>query len=91
MLAREWQALLAEPGCSSRADLARRLGVTRARVTQVLQLLDLAPAVVDALAALGEALPRPVLTERRLRALLGQSAQAQQHLLRHITAGAAGG
>jgi hypothetical protein len=70
VLAREWQATLSSGTCSSRADLARKLGVTRARVTQVLALLDVAPEVVHAIAALGDPLPRPIVTERMLRPLL---------------------
>lgn len=47
-LAREWQASMGETG-ESRADLARRLGVSRARVTQVLGILDLAPGALELL------------------------------------------
>lgn len=42
--------------CASRADLARKLGVSRARVTQVLGLLELKPEVVE---ALGDPLSTP--------------------------------
>ncbi len=41
-LAQEWQQMLAAGERASRADLARRLGVSRARIPQVLGLLDLA-------------------------------------------------
>lgn len=51
----------------TQADLARKLGVSRARVTQVLRLLDLDPQVVAAIVALGGPLPRRVITERALR------------------------
>jgi len=42
-LAEEWQRWLADGDVRSKADLARTLGVSRARVTQVLDLLRLAP------------------------------------------------
>lgn len=66
--------------CTSRADLARKLGVSRARVTQVLRLLDLAPEVVAFVAALGDPLPRPVISERTLRPLLNLPAKEQQNI-----------
>lgn len=65
-LAQEWQSMLADGECASRAELARKLWVSRSRVTQVLGLLDLAPQVVAALAALGDPLPKPMVTERGL-------------------------
>ena len=49
-VAQEWQRMLSAGECASRVDLARKLGMMRARVTQVLSLLDLAPEVVEALA-----------------------------------------
>lgn len=50
----------------SRADLARRLGVSRARVTQVLQVLDLAP---EALEFLEQESGPGIVSERALREL----------------------
>jgi len=37
--ARQWKALIGTNGIESRADLARYLGISRARVTQVLKHL----------------------------------------------------
>jgi hypothetical protein len=54
---------------ASRAELARRLGVSRARVTQMLQLLTLSASVIDAIVHLGDPLPEPIMTERQLRPL----------------------
>jgi hypothetical protein len=68
IIAREWQEARENGGYPSLAAWARRLGVTRARVTQVLQLLNLVPEVVSTIAALGNPLPAPIITERRLRA-----------------------
>jgi hypothetical protein len=58
--------------------------MTRARVTQVLGLLELTPEIVDALAALGDPLPKPIVTERGLRSLLNQPATEQKHVLQAI-------
>lgn len=76
--------MLASGECASRADLARKLEVTRARVTQVLGLLDLAPEVIQAIATLGDPLPRPIVSERMLRPLLTMSAGEQKDTLEGV-------
>ncbi len=81
VLAQERQRALDDGECPSRAALARQLGVARARVTQVLGLLDLAPEVVHAVAALGAPLPRPVISERMLRASLTLPAEERKRAL----------
>jgi hypothetical protein len=58
-LAREWQEKLANGECSSRADLARKLGVSRARVTQILRLLRIDTEILKTLSELGDSPPRP--------------------------------
>lgn len=88
-LAQEWQAMLASGECTTRAAVARKLGVTRARVTQVLGLLKLAPQVIGALAALGDTLPRPIVTERSLRSLVKLPVKEQTRALQRIAAKAA--
>ena len=65
-VAKEWRALMSESSLTQ-ADLARKLRVSRARVTQVLRLLDLDPKVAATIVALGDPLPRQVITERALR------------------------
>lgn len=66
-VAREWRRAINERG-ESRADLARRLGISRARVTQVLQVLDLDSAALELL----ERSAGPgMVSERSLRALRG--------------------
>jgi hypothetical protein len=69
VVAEDWQRTLGERRCSA-AELARALGVSRARVSQVLRLLTLSPPVKDALHALGDPWPGRVVTERALRRLL---------------------
>jgi hypothetical protein len=77
--------------CASRADLACRLGVSRARVTQVLSLLDLAPEIAEALVALGVPLPKPIVTEHSLRSILRLPATEQPHAPRAMVSGPAAG
>ena len=73
----------------SRAGLARRLGVSRTRVTQVLGLLELAPEAVDAVAGLGDPLPGPIVTERMLRRLRTLPSAGQLHALAAVSRGPA--
>ncbi len=73
--------MLAEGAYVSRAELARKLRVSRARVTQVLGLLDLVPEVLEAVVGLGDPLPRPIVTERMLRRLLKLSGEEQRRVL----------
>ena len=76
-LAQEWQRALANGDYSSPADLSRKLGVSRARVTQVLQVLRIVPEVRKALAALGDPLASPIVTERRLRSVVNLPPEEQ--------------
>lgn len=80
---------MASEECVSRSALARKLGATRARVTQVLGLLELAPQVIGVLAALGDPLPRPIVTERSLRSLVRLPAKEQTRAMQRIAAKAA--
>ena len=66
-LALEWRKALDSGRYSSQADIARKKGVSRARVTQILNLLRLAPKVIGIVMDLGDPLPLPVVTERQLR------------------------
>jgi hypothetical protein len=51
----------------NRAELARRLGVSRARITQWLELLELPEQVLRDAEALGDNWSRQVMTEREIR------------------------
>ena len=63
------EALLADGTFASRADLARELGVSRARVTQVLGLLNLPAEALEILTAIGDPSPCGAISEHRLRQL----------------------
>jgi hypothetical protein len=77
--------MLASGECATRADLARKLGVSRARVTQVLRLLALAPDLLHGLVALGDPLPSPTVTQRSLRQVLKLPLEEQTLALTRIT------
>ena len=70
-LAREWRRALEHGEYSSAAALARYLNVSRARVTQILNLLRLSSEVIEMISSLGDPLGYPIVTERKLRPLMG--------------------
>jgi len=70
-----WRELLDGGELATQADIARREGLTRARVTQVLALLRLAPAIQQYILAMPETVDHPVVTERALRPI----AQLEEH------------
>jgi len=74
----EWQGLLESGQVANRAAIARREGITRARVTQVMGLLRLAPEIQEHLLALPDMVRRPAITERALRQFAQIEDQKQQ-------------
>ena len=65
-------------GGLNQADLARKMYMSRARVIQVLRLLELDSKIAATLVALGDPLPRQVITERALRPLVGLPVEEQR-------------
>jgi len=63
----EWQALLESGEIPNQAAIARQVGITRARVTQVLGLLRLDSMIQQRILAMPDTVRRPVVTERALR------------------------
>jgi hypothetical protein len=80
-LARDFQRLLDTGGARNRADLARQFELTRARVTQVMKLLALAPEVVAHIESTHTA-----VSERALRPVLIASPEQQLRFVRARTA-----
>ncbi len=76
-IAREWKSEMGQRG-ESRADLARRLGISRARVTQVLSVLDLTP---EALEVLERQSGPGMVSERSLRGLTRLPLERQRERL----------
>lgn len=73
----EFKRLLDSGEVRNRAELARRFGVSRARVTQIMSILNLPAPVVDALST---TFPdeKSRVTERRLRAILSLPTEQEQ-------------
>jgi len=83
-LAKEWRKALDHGVYTSPAALARDLNISRARVTQLLNLLKLAPEAVEIVSSLGDLLRSPIISERRLRPLLALNAEQQKAQLEII-------
>ena len=77
--AEEWQRQIDAGEVKHRAEISRRDGVSRARVTQIMQLLKLHPVVLEHVRALGPETPERMVTERKLRWLtrMGHSEQLE--------------
>ncbi len=84
-LAREWRSFMDDAGLS-RSGISRQLGVSRARVTQVLRLLELAPVVLASVEELGDPMSSSRIGERTLRPLIGLPTQEQADRLTSIIA-----
>ena len=83
-LAKEWRRVLDKGEYSSSFALARHLGVSRARVTQMLNLLKLSHSVMAIIKGLGDPLPNKHLCERKLRPLLGLPEEDQIAMVRSM-------
>jgi ParB-like chromosome segregation protein Spo0J len=80
--AEEFRRLLDTGLVRNQADLARTLGLTRARVTQLLQLLDLHPDILAYAKTLPPGTPTKMVTERGLRPLLKLTPERQLKVAR---------
>ncbi len=76
-LALEWRRALDRGRYTSQADLARKKGISRARVIQILNLLRLSPKVTGIIRSLGDPLPSRTITEKQLRSTINLPAQNQ--------------
>jgi hypothetical protein len=63
----EWQGLIESGDVANQVAIARREGITRARVTQVMGLLRLAPEIQQHILSMPNVVRRPAITERALR------------------------
>ncbi len=66
----EWKDLLESGEFTSQGDIATREGITRARVTQVMGMLRLAPEIQEQILYMPDATRRPLVTERILRPIV---------------------
>ena len=76
-LAFEFQRLLARGDARNRADLARRFGLSRARVTQIMNILELPGPIVDYLSSLPHE-EKCRFSERELRRIVALPTEEEQ-------------
>jgi hypothetical protein len=82
----EWQALLESGEVPNQAEIARRERITRARVTQVLGMLRLAPEIQEHILSMPDMVRRPTVTERALRPIAELDAGDQARAFKSLTA-----
>lgn len=81
-LAIRFERLLEEGVVANQSELARLAHVTQPRMTQIMNLLHLAPDIQEELLHLPDVLQgRDTITERRLRAIASQQSWARQRRL----------
>jgi len=69
-LAKEFKEMIDSGKVKNQSDLARKLGISRARVTQILNLLKLEKNITDNLERIGDPMERKVISERELRKII---------------------
>ena len=66
-LAKEYKQMIDSGEVKNQAELARIKGISRARVTQILNLLKLDKSIIDNLEKNGDPMDKKVISERELR------------------------
>jgi len=69
-MALEWRQMLSADTTLTMATIARNMGISRARVTQIMNLLDLPEPIISFLAGLRKPAQIRIVSERKLRAML---------------------
>ena len=65
----------------NQSDLARKLGVSRVRISQVLSLLKLDVKIIEAVEKLADFMPKRYISERKLRAFVKLSNERQRAII----------
>ena len=74
----EWQSLMESGQIANQAGIAHREGLTRARVSQVMGMLRLAPEIHQSILAIPATVRRQNITERALRPITQIEDRGQQ-------------
>ena len=80
-LAREYKQIIGNRQVKNQSGLARKLGVSRVRVHQILSLLRFDSLVVQELEKFSDPLKSKIITERTLRPYVNKSFREQKELL----------
>ncbi|MCJ7449363.1 MAG: hypothetical protein MUO72_16935, partial [Bacteroidales bacterium] len=71
-LAKEYKQMIDNGDVKNQAQLARLKGISRARVTQILNLLKLNKNIIDKLKQIGDPMDKKVISERKLRKIINK-------------------
>ena len=77
-LAHRWDRLIEEGSVTTRAEIARLMGLTPARVTQIMDLLNLAPEIQEQILAVTLDGEEADIPERKMRSITGLPLWEQQ-------------
>jgi len=80
-LAREYKRIIDNGQVKNQSELARKLGISRVRVHQILSLLKLDSLIIQELEKLGDPLESKLVAERMLRPYVNKSFREQKELL----------
>ncbi len=80
-MAKEYRELIDSRKVKNQVELARKIGISRARVTQILRLLKLNSLIIQELEKFGDPLKSNVISERMLRPYINKPFVGQKALL----------
>jgi hypothetical protein len=80
-LARDYKQMIDNGQVKNQSGLARKLGISRVRICQILNLLKLDSLIIQELEKFGDPLEAKIITERMLRPYVNKSSQEQKALL----------
>ena len=69
-LAKEYKKMIDSREVKNQAELSRIKGISRARVTQILNLLRLDKTIIENLEQIGDPMDKKVISERALRKII---------------------
>lgn len=79
--AKEYARMIESGLAKNESDLARKVGISRVRIWQYTSLLNLNASLVEAVEALGDPMPKRLITERQLRQMLKSPKEQERFLL----------
>jgi len=80
-LAREYKRMIDNVQVKNQSELARKLGISRVRICQLLRLLKLDSVIIQELEKFGDPFISKIVSERMLRPYVNKSQQEQKVLL----------
>ena len=84
-LAKEYKGMIDSGKVKNQAELARKLGVSSARVTQILNILKLDSRIIQELEKHGNPLESKIINERILRSYVNKFFRKQKNLVKSLT------